>query len=80
MAKNIAISDPAYDRLRKHKREGESFSEVLLRMVPARPSLAEILKEIRARGPVDMTDVEKDVARQRKEYERRAKKFARMLD
>jgi predicted CopG family antitoxin len=79
MAKNIAISDPAYERLRSHKRQGESFSEVVMRLVPPRRPLSEIIEEIRKMGPIDMSDVESDVARGRRELDRRAKAVEKAL-
>jgi predicted CopG family antitoxin len=79
MARNIAISDPAYERLLRLKRKGESFSDVVLRIAPSRPSIGEVLRKIREMGPVDMDDVLKDISRQRKERERRAARIARAI-
>ena len=35
MSKNVMLSDDAYAALSKHKRKGESFSDVVLRLAPA---------------------------------------------
>jgi predicted CopG family antitoxin len=35
MSKNVMLSDEAYNALRKHKKNGESFSDVVKRLAPA---------------------------------------------
>jgi predicted CopG family antitoxin len=35
MSKNVMLSDEAYAALSKHKRAGESFSDVIKRLAPA---------------------------------------------
>jgi len=35
MSKNVMLSDDAYGALSKHKRKGESFSDVVKRLAPA---------------------------------------------
>lgn len=35
MGKNVVLSDDAYAALSKHKRKGETFSDVVLRLAPA---------------------------------------------
>jgi predicted CopG family antitoxin len=35
MSKNVMLSDEAYAALSKHKRSGESFSDVVKRLAPA---------------------------------------------
>lgn len=45
--KTISLSDPAYERLRSWKRASkESFSAVVLRVVPKRGTLADLAAEI----------------------------------
>jgi predicted CopG family antitoxin len=39
MAKSIRLSEEAYDRLAAHKREGETFSDVVLRLAGERSLL-----------------------------------------
>lgn len=34
MSKTITISDDAYARLKRHKRSGESFTDVIVDMIP----------------------------------------------
>ncbi len=42
MARNIAVADDVYDRLKKLKRKNESFSDVIRRLLPPRGQLMEI--------------------------------------
>ncbi|MCY0860710.1 MAG: antitoxin VapB family protein [Sulfolobaceae archaeon] len=42
MAKTITISDKAYESLLREKREGESFSDVILRLINERKSKSPI--------------------------------------
>ena len=45
--KTISLSNPAYERLRSWKRTSkESFSEVVLRVVPKRGTLADLAAQI----------------------------------
>jgi predicted CopG family antitoxin len=37
--KSLTITEEAYERLRKHKREGESFTETILRLTGAERDL-----------------------------------------
>lgn len=39
MTKTISLSDDAYDKLRRRKQEGESFSDVVDRLAGERPLL-----------------------------------------
>lgn len=39
MSKNVRLSDAAYARLEAHKREGETFSDVVLRLAGERSLL-----------------------------------------
>lgn len=39
MSKNVRLSEEAYDRLEAHKREGETFSDVVLRLAGERSLL-----------------------------------------
>ncbi len=42
MARNIAISDDVYERLKRLKRKNDSFSDVIRRLLPPRGQLMEI--------------------------------------
>lgn len=39
MSKNVRLSEAAYERLEAHKREGETFSDVVLRLAGERSLL-----------------------------------------
>jgi predicted CopG family antitoxin len=45
-SKNIAIETDAYDRLAAHKRSGESFTDVIRRILPPTPSLTDVLRSL----------------------------------
>lgn len=55
MAKTVQLSDEAYGRLAALKREGESFSDVVNRLVRERKNPAALLE---LKGPRDYYDVE----------------------
>jgi len=52
MGKTITLSDTAYSRLAKHKRPGETFSDVVVDMIPE-PSatVGELLANLRRAYP-----------------------------
>ena len=43
MAKNISLSEEAYKKLSLEKRPDESFSDVVLRLLPKRRNLKEVV-------------------------------------
>lgn len=43
MAKNISLSEEAYKKLSLEKRPGESFSDVVLRLLPKRRNLKDVV-------------------------------------
>ncbi len=48
MGKTITLSDAAYTRLAKHKRTGESFSDVVVDMIPEPcATVGELLNQLR---------------------------------
>jgi predicted CopG family antitoxin len=58
MSKSIRLSEEAYERLDAHKREGETFSEVVLRLAGERSllELAGILSDEEADALRDAVD------------------------
>jgi len=58
MSKSIRLSDEAYERLAAHKREDETFSEVVLRLAGERSllELAGILSDEEAEALRDAVD------------------------
>lgn len=50
--KTISIDMEAYERLKRRKKEGESFSEVIKRLVSKPVDVDEWLRRIQANGPV----------------------------
>jgi predicted CopG family antitoxin len=51
-SKNIAIEVEAYDRLTAHKRSGECFTDVLMRILPPTPTIDEVLKSLAEKPPL----------------------------
>ncbi|EHQ34366.1 antitoxin VapB family protein [Methanoplanus limicola] len=49
-SKSISISDEAYERLNALKKNGESFTDVIIRVTPRKRKLSEILKDLE---PID---------------------------
>ncbi|UUX92288.1 antitoxin VapB family protein [Methanoplanus endosymbiosus] len=49
-SKSISISDEAYERLNALKQNGESFTDVIIRVTPRKRKLSEILKDLE---PID---------------------------
>lgn len=43
MAKNISLSDDAYQKLSREKRQNESFSNTILRILDQRKSLTDVI-------------------------------------
>jgi predicted CopG family antitoxin len=43
MAKNISLSDDAYQKLSQEKRQNESFSDTILRLLDQRKSLTDVI-------------------------------------
>lgn len=43
MAKNIAVSDEIYDILSRMKKEKESFSDVIRRLIPSKTMLQDLI-------------------------------------
>ena len=43
MAKNISLSDEAYQKLSQEKRQNESFSNVVLRLLNQRKTLKDVI-------------------------------------
>jgi predicted CopG family antitoxin len=43
MAKNISLSDDAYQKLSQEKRQNESFSDAVLRILDQRKSLTDVI-------------------------------------
>ena len=52
--KTLTITEDAYERLKSHKREDESFSDVITRLAAARSD------PVKARGLFDGTDADID--------------------
>lgn len=67
MSKNVRLSDAAYSRLEAHKREGETFSDVVLRLAGERSllDLAGILTD-------EQADALESAIEQRRERRRQA--------
>lgn len=42
MARNVSLAEDVYLALKRIKREGESFSEVIRRLLESRPAIAEV--------------------------------------
>jgi predicted CopG family antitoxin len=55
---NITLSQPAYERLKKLKTHGESFSDVILRELPERANTAGELLELTERDEPPRFDEE----------------------
>jgi len=70
--KTINLSLDAYELLKAHKKEGESFSDVIRRLL-SKPSLDEVLAE----APEDEW---KELAEMLREHDREFKKSFRMRD
>lgn len=75
MSKNVRLSDAAYERLESHKREDETFSDVVLRLAGERPllDLAGILTDEQADALE--TAIEQRRERRRETLEARAEQL-----
>ena len=72
MTKVISLSDEAYVRMKAWKREGESFSDVVVRMEGGRRPLSDfagIWKDI------DTDSMKKEIAESRKRFRTREVRF-----
>jgi|Deesub1362B_J571_1020462.scaffolds.fasta_scaffold00646_3 predicted CopG family antitoxin len=69
MTKTISLSDSAYELLKKIKRENESFSDVIKRLVGKKGKLMEVLDLYPELSEVK--EYEESVAGMRKEIDRR---------
>ncbi len=43
MAKNVSIADDVYMALKRRKRENESFTDLIRRLMEARPAIADVM-------------------------------------
>jgi predicted CopG family antitoxin len=69
MSKSIRLSDDAYERLAAHKREDETFSDVVLRLAGER-SLLDLAGILTEEQPTDLrTAIEERRERRRRELE-----------
>ncbi len=65
-SKNVMLSQDAYERLQKHKRDSsESFSKVVLRLVPEKPSILDFIGTI---SHEEAEQMRRDVAELRKSF------------
>lgn len=71
-SKNISITEEAYDALQRHKRQNESFTEIILRLTKTRGKLSD------SYGAWKMTDEEEQkIARElSKGWQRAGKRLA----
>jgi predicted CopG family antitoxin len=62
MSKSIRLSEEAYERLAAHKREGETFSDVVLRLAGERSllELADVLDDEEADAVRDAVEERRD--------------------
>jgi predicted CopG family antitoxin len=74
MTRSIQLDDDAYTRLKEARRENESWSEVIKRLVRPKPSLPEVLSILRKFGPSAETldAVDESVSRRRQPRKRGA--------
>jgi predicted CopG family antitoxin len=70
MTKTISLSDDAYELLKKIKRDGESFSDVIKRLVGKKGKLMEILDLY---PELSNAEYEESIAELRKEIDKRLK-------
>ncbi|WP_435194381.1 antitoxin VapB family protein [Natronomonas sp. EA1] len=75
MSKSIRLSEDAYERLAAHKREGETFSDVVLRLAGERSllELAGILSDEEADALAEAIDERR--ARRNSDLERTAERM-----
>lgn len=59
MAKNISLSDEAYKKLSLEKRADESFSDVVLRLLPKRSNLKDVVGKKLIDKDVPLTELRK---------------------
>jgi len=59
--KNVALRTEVIALLDGEKRPGESYSDVILRLIPARRPFHQVLEELRRRPPVESDDLTRRV-------------------
>lgn len=74
MAKTIELNNAAYERLKINRREDESWSEVIQRLVPPKRSVEEILTALKVSGPSLETLDAAEESMQRRRRQRRTRK------
>ena len=57
MAKNISLSDEAYKKLSLEKRPDESFSDVVLRLLPKRRPLKDVVGKKLIDKDISLSDI-----------------------
>ena len=57
--KNVALRTEVIALLDREKRQGESYSDVILRLIPRRRSLAEMLEELNRLPVEDSPDLDR---------------------
>ena len=74
MPKTIEINNTAYERLKVNRREDESWSEVIQRLVPPKRSIEEILTALKACAPSLETLDAAEESMKRRRRQRRTRK------
>ena len=74
MAKTIELNSAAYERLKINRREDESWSEVIQRLVPPKRSVEEILTALKVSGPsLEALDAAEESMKRRRRQRRTRK-------
>jgi len=76
--KNVALRSEAIESLERARREGESYSDVVLRLAGTRRPLGEVVAALEAMGPVEddeFTRIVKEIRRTHRQERRRQVDF-----